>query len=83
MEQFIEQVPKHVLIILDEAYYEYATAQDYPQTIPLLQKYENLLVLRTLSKAYGLAAFRIGYGVGAVSLMQQMEVGGFRSILLP
>ena len=38
---------------MDEAYYEYAGAEDYPRTLPLLEKYENLMVLRTFSKAYG------------------------------
>ena len=74
LREFLDLVPKQVLVVLDEAYYEYATAQDYPQSLPLLDKYENLLVLRTFSKAYGLAAFRIGYGVGPASLIQQLEV---------
>lgn len=71
---FLESIPKHILVVMDEAYFEYVTAEDYPQTIPLLQQYENLFVLRTFSKAYGLAAFRIGYGVGAPTLIQQLEV---------
>lgn len=54
---------------MDEAYYEYAEAEDYPQTLPLLEKYENLMVLRTFSKAYGLAAFRIGYAIGDAKLI--------------
>ena len=59
---------------MDEAYYEYAGAEDYPRTLPLLEKYENLMVLRTFSKAYGLAAFRIGYAVGNTELIGQLEV---------
>ena len=59
---------------MDEAYYEYAEAEDYPQTLPLLEKYENLMVLRTFSKAYGLAAFRIGYAIGDAKLIGQLEV---------
>lgn len=59
---------------MDEAYYEYVTAADYPETIPLLNKYNNLFVLRTFSKAYGLASLRIGYGVGATSFIKQLEV---------
>ena len=58
---------------MDEAY-EYAEAEDYPQTLPLLEKYENLMVLRTFSKAYGLAAFRIGYAIGDAKLIGQLEV---------
>lgn len=71
---FLESVPKSALVIMDEAYYEYAGAEDYPQTLPLLEKYENLMVLRTFSKAYGLAAFRIGYAIGDAKLIGQLEV---------
>lgn len=71
---FLEAVPKSTLVIMDEAYYEYAGAKEYPQTLPLLEEYENLMVLRTFSKAYGLAAFRIGYAVGNEKLIQQLEV---------
>ena len=71
---FLEAVPKTTLVIIDEAYYEYAGARDYPQTLPLLEKYENLMVLRTFSKAYGLASFRIGYAVGNEKLMRSLEI---------
>ncbi|HLU23432.1 histidinol-phosphate transaminase [Lederbergia graminis] len=74
LESFLQKVPKHVLVVVDEAYYEYATAQDYPQTLQILDDYENLFVLRTFSKAFGLAAFRIGYGIGAPSLIQQLDI---------
>ncbi|MBM6619427.1 histidinol-phosphate transaminase [Bacillus suaedaesalsae] len=60
---FIEQIPSHILVIVDEAYYEYVTTDDYLQTIPLLSKFSNLVILRTFSKIYGLASLRIGYGV--------------------
>lgn len=74
LEAFLEEIPKHVLVVIDEAYFEYVTAQDYPQTIPLLAKYENLLIMRTFSKVYGLAAFRIGYGIGSPELIKQLNV---------
>jgi len=74
LEGFLSKVPNHVLVVLDEAYFEYATNDDYPNTIPLLNKYENLLIMRTFSKAFGLAGFRIGYGIGAPSLIKQLEV---------
>lgn len=60
---FIEKVPSNVLIIMDEAYYEYADSSDYLDTMPLLNQYENLVILRTFSKIYGLASLRIGYGI--------------------
>lgn len=64
VSQFIEQVPKDVLVVLDEAYYEYNTSADYPQSLDLLNKYNNIVILRTFSKIYGLASLRIGYGIG-------------------
>ncbi|GAE34564.1 histidinol-phosphate transaminase [Halalkalibacter akibai] len=66
---FLEKVPAHVLVVSDEAYYEYVTADDYPETLPLLEKFDNLMILRTFSKAYGLAALRIGYGVANPTLI--------------
>ncbi|KXG11032.1 Histidinol-phosphate aminotransferase [Anoxybacillus sp. P3H1B] len=73
LSAFLQQVPKHVLVVLDEAYYEYVTAEDYPETVPLLNEYHNLMILRTFSKAYGLASLRIGYGVANEALIQQVE----------
>ncbi|MBS4194450.1 histidinol-phosphate transaminase [Lederbergia citri] len=74
LEEFLSKVPSHVLVVLDEAYFEYATNNDYPKTIPLLNKFENLLIMRTFSKAFGLAGFRIGYGIGCPTLIKQLEV---------
>ncbi|GAE29026.1 histidinol-phosphate transaminase [Alkalihalobacillus hemicellulosilyticus] len=72
-KRFLDQVPPHVLVVSDEAYYEYVTAKDYPNTIPLIKKYPNLMVLRTFSKAYGLAALRIGYGVGSAGFVSSID----------
>ncbi len=70
---FLERVSKDVLVVLDEAYYEYVVAPEYPQTIPLLEKYPNLIILRTFSKIYGLAALRIGYGVASVEVISHLN----------
>jgi len=60
-DQFMNKVPPHVLIILDEAYFEYAKENpDYPDSMHY--RYDNVITLRTFSKAYGLAGVRIGYG---------------------
>lgn len=61
--QFIDKVPSNILIILDEAYYEYVNSEDYPDSIPLLSQRPNLIILRTFSKIYGLAGLRVGYGI--------------------
>lgn len=70
---FINKVPKHVLIVVDEAYFEYVVADDYPQTIEWINDYPNLMILRTFSKAYGLAALRVGYGIGNTELIRKIE----------
>ncbi|MHA6259644.1 histidinol-phosphate transaminase [Sporosarcina sp. CAU 1771] len=64
LQTFMQQVPKHVLIVLDEAYFEYITDSRYIDTVDLLQEFPNAIILRTFSKAYGLAAFRVGYAIG-------------------
>lgn len=62
--QFMTQVPETVLVLLDEAYAEFVTDSDAVSGSPLLQRYPNLVLARTFSKAYGLAGLRIGYAVG-------------------
>ncbi|KFM99437.1 histidinol-phosphate transaminase [Bacillus clarus] len=74
LNQFIAGISEETLIVIDEAYYEYVTAEDFPETIPLLNKHKNLLILRTFSKAYGLASFRIGYAVGREELIEKLNV---------
>lgn len=68
LEAFIRDLPRRTLALVDEAYFEYAShpamgAQDYPDTLRWVQKYPNLIVARTFSKAYGIAGLRVGYGV--------------------
>jgi len=65
---FLAQVPERVVVVLDEAYFEYVDAPGYPDGIGLLARHPNLLVTRTFSKAYGLAALRVGYGVSHPAL---------------
>jgi len=68
-EAFMADVPATVLVVLDEAYIEFVTDPDAVRGIPLLDRYPNLVVLRTFSKAYGLAGLRIGYAVGPEYVM--------------
>ncbi|MDQ2836108.1 MAG: histidinol-phosphate transaminase [Actinomycetota bacterium] len=62
---FLDQVPADVLVVLDEAYTEFVTDPSVTDGVSLLGRYPNLIVLRTFSKAYGLAGLRIGYGLAA------------------
>ena len=70
---FIERVPEDVLIVLDEAYYEYALGEDYPDSIKLLDEFQNLLILRTFSKAYGLAGLRVGYAISNRDIIEYLN----------
>lgn len=63
VEAFIASVPADVVVVLDEAYNEYLDPQDRAPSVAWVAKYPNLVVSRTFSKAYGLAALRVGYGV--------------------
>ena len=70
---FLRQIPKHVLVVVDEAYGEYVTTPDYPDTIGLQSQGHPLVVLRTFSKIYGLAGLRIGYGMASPYLIEAMN----------
>ena len=75
-EAFLKQVPPDVLIIVDEAYFEYVEAADYPDSLDYHQQGKTLLTLRTFSKLYGLAGLRIGYGIAnedVISLMHRVR----------
>ena len=61
LQAFVEGVPGHVMVVVDEAYFEYVDKQQYPDTSKWLERYPNLVVTRTFSKAYGLAGLRVGY----------------------
>jgi histidinol-phosphate aminotransferase len=60
---FLDRIPPHVIVVIDEAYYEYVTAHDFPDGMAALRSRPRVVVLRTFSKVFGLAAMRVGYGV--------------------
>ncbi|WP_396906364.1 histidinol-phosphate transaminase [Mycolicibacterium phlei] len=64
LARFVAAVPPHILIALDEAYIEYVRAPQVPDSFGLVRAHPNVVVLRTFSKAYGLAGLRVGYAVG-------------------
>ncbi|MBI2609286.1 MAG: histidinol-phosphate transaminase [Deltaproteobacteria bacterium] len=77
LQEFLEKTQeKNVMVVLDEAYCEYVEEKDYPHGIRLLSEFPHLIVLRTFSKIYGLAGFRVGYGVAhpdAISFINKVK----------
>jgi histidinol-phosphate aminotransferase len=73
MDHFLARVPDHVLVCVDEAYFEYVTRADYPDTLDYLREGRNVLALRTFSKIYGLAGLRIGYGISRPEIAETMN----------
>jgi len=74
VEQFMARVPDHVVVAWDEAYYEYgADAPGYPDTLRYVREGRNCVVLRTFSKAYGLAGLRVGYGVARPEIIGALK----------
>ena len=72
-DAFLEKIPQEILVVLDEAYYEYVEMKNYSRSLDLVRANKNVLVLRTFSKVYGLAGLRVGYGIGPVELIDAMD----------
>lgn len=73
LETFLQAVPERVIVLLDEAYFEFVQEADYPSGIDYLAQYPNLVVTRTFSKAYGLASLRVGFGVSHADIADLMN----------
>jgi histidinol-phosphate aminotransferase len=73
IEQFLSQVPSHIVVVLDEAYNEYLKPEQQYDAIAMVRNYPNLIVSRSFSKAYGLAGLRLGYAVSQEELTDLMN----------
>lgn len=73
IEAFVRDCPPTTLVVLDEAYYEYVSLPEYRDSLTLLDRYPNVAVLRTFSKAYGLAGLRVGYGFAHPELVDAVQ----------
>ena len=73
MKDFMSSVPHDVMIVFDEAYAEYVTSDQYPDSLSYLKDGRNVTILRTFSKIYGLAGLRIGYGLTTVEIADMMN----------
>ena len=75
LDRFLDRMPEHVIVILDEAYYDFAQdfaairGVDYSHSLEYVKQRRKVVVLRTFSKAHGLAGVRVGYGIGPSELM--------------
>nr|CRH04349.1 Histidinol-phosphate aminotransferase [Candidatus Magnetococcus massalia] len=70
---FMAQIPANVIVAVDEAYVEYVVAEDYPDTLAMLDQYPNLVIIRTFSKIHSLAGVRVGYMVGHAELVAELH----------
>jgi histidinol-phosphate aminotransferase len=73
LRRFLRALPPEVIVLMDEAYIEYATAPDFPDCLTLRHEHERMIVCRTFSKIYGLAALRVGYGIATPELVGYMN----------
>ena len=70
----LKAIPARVLVVVDEAYLEYVTAPDYPNSLSYLADFPNLIILRTFSKAYGLAGLRLGYAISSIDIAKKLDL---------
>ncbi len=73
-EKFMEKVPENVIIVIDEAYGDFSDSEEYPASVDQVKKGRNLIVLRTFSKIYGLAALRVGYGISTPTIIRYLNL---------
>ncbi len=73
LDRLLDALPPRVLVVLDEAYYEYVQRPDYSHSVDYVREGRNILVLRTFSKVHGLAGIRLGYGMGHRELIESLH----------
>lgn len=73
VEAFVDAIPDHILVVVDEAYFEFSTADDFASALPLALERDNVVVAHTFSKAYGLAGLRAGYLVGSAATLDELR----------
>lgn len=73
MDSFMRKLPDGVLVVIDEAYHEYVSSPEYPDSMKYLRQGKDILILRTFSKIYGLAGLRIGYGIAGTPIITDMN----------
>lgn len=73
VQKLLDGLAPSVLVVMDEAYFEFMDKDDYPDTVKLLKQYPNLIISRTFSKAYGLAGLRVGYAISSAAIADMLN----------
>lgn len=73
-DAFINKLPEHVIVIVDEAYMEWVTKPGYKDALPYVRDGKKVIVLRTFSKLYGMAGLRVGYGIAPKEIIEQLSL---------
>jgi histidinol-phosphate aminotransferase len=73
ISMFMERLPEDIIVVLDEAYHDYVNDGDYPKSWKFIEEGKNVVLLRTFSKMYGLAGFRVGYGVAKKEFIHALD----------
>ncbi|WP_447970508.1 histidinol-phosphate transaminase [Nitrospira sp. M1] len=73
VDAFLAKLPDHVIVVFDEAYYEYVRSAEYPDSLQYVKQQRPVVVLRTFSKIYGLAGLRVGYGVTSTEIVDYVN----------
>jgi len=69
----MEKIPSDVIVVFDEAYYEYAEEKDHPDSLSYLLEGKNVIIIRTFSKIAGIAGVRVGYGIAKPELVSHLR----------
>ena len=72
-EKLLDAMPENAVLLVDEAYYDYVDAPDYPNTLSYRDKFKNIMVTRTFSKAFGVSGVRLGYGITTPEIADYMN----------
>ena len=73
VDAFLATLPEHVIVVFDEAYYEYVRSAEYPDSLQYVKQQRPVVVLRTFSKIYGLAGLRVGYGITTTEIVDYVN----------
>lgn len=74
LSRFMEKLPEDIVVVLDEAYHDFVNDGDYPKSWRFIEEGRNVIALRTFSKMYGLAGFRVGYGVAKKEFIHALDM---------